>query len=216
MQITESFVLAQRAFTETLIGLGAAAFEGIKRLGELNVQAARDTVTEVGRAPQVMLTITNPQDLMTLQFSLVEARVQRVGAYGFQLQEIAIAAGSEISEVVRAGAGQIQSTIPATGELSTQSAVADAPRADGQANGQASRPANELSNGHVDKQVTLDAPLAHNASNGAKKPVSRAKPTGANEAATNKNGGRVVRNRSEKSHKRSGGSGSGSGQNRAS
>ena len=222
MQITESFVLAQRTFTETLIGLGAATFEGIKRLVELNVQAARDTVTEAGQVPQVMLTITNPQNLMTRQFSLVESRVQRMGVYGFRLQEIAISAGSEISEVVRAGASQIQSTVLTMGEIRAQSAVVDAPQADGQVDAQADRQAdgqshgqaieqaNGHSNGHADKQATLDAPSIHNTSNRTKKLVPRTRSAGTNDPATNKNGGGGARNGSEKSLKRSADSGSGS------
>ena len=215
MQITESFVMAQRTFTETLIGLGAATFEGIKRLVELNVQAARDTATEVGRVPQVMLTITNPQNLMTLQFSLVESRVQRVGAYGLKLQEIAISAGSEVSEVVRAGAAQIQSTILAVGERSTQSTVADLPQANGQADAQSHGQPNGHSNGHADTQATLGAPSTHNASNRTKNPVSRTRSAGASDPATNKNGGRGARDGSEKSRKRSGGSGSSSSSGRS-
>ena len=131
MLITESFVLAQRAFTETLIGLGAATFEGIKRLGELNVQAVRDIATEAGRAPQIMPTLINPQALITLQLSFVEARVQRLGTYCFRLQEIVTSAGSEVSEAVRAGTVQIQSTLLAADEMIPSNPVVDVLRASG-------------------------------------------------------------------------------------
>ena len=216
MPITESFVPARRVIIETLIGLGAATLEGIKRVGELNVQAGRDIVTEAGRAPEVLLSITSPQELMTLNFSLVEFRVQRVSAYGFQLQAIATSAGSEVSEVMRAGIAQVQSTILSADETSTQNAVVDALHGngqdDGQADGQASAQSGEQlpmeATEQATEQSTSGAPSAHNASNGTQKSAPRTKSASANGHARNKNGSRA-RNGSEKSRKRSGGSGSG-------
>lgn len=190
MLITESFVLAQRAFTETLIGLGAATFEGIKRLGELNVQATRDIATEAGRAPQTMPTLINPQALITLQLSFVEARVQRLGTYCFRLQEIVTSAGSEVSEAVRAGTVQIQSTLLAADEMIPSNPVVDVLRASG--------------------QVGLGVPSARDAdaSGETQKPALRTNSAIANDPATNKNGNRA-RNGGDKSFKPSGESGSG-------
>ena len=219
MSITESFVPAQRVIIEALIGLGAATLEGIKRLGELNVQAARDIVTEAGRAPEVLLSITNPQELMTLNFSLVESRVQRVSAYGFQLQAIATSAGSEVSEVMRAGIAQVQSTLLSAHETSTQNAVVDASHGNGQDDGPASPQSNEQATEQfpmeATEQPTSGAPSAHNASSGSQKSAPRSKLPSANAHATNKSGSHA-RNGSEKSRKRSGGSGSGSGRSHAS
>lgn len=189
MLITESFVLAQRAFAETLIGLAAATFEGIKKLGELNVQAARDIATEAGRAPQIMPTLINPQALITLQLSFVEARVQRLGTYCFRLQEIVTSAGSEASEAVRAGTVQIQSTLLAANEMIPSNSVVDAL--------------------HASAQVGPGVPSAHDASDKTQIPASRTNSARTVDPATNKNGGRA-RDASDKSFKRSDGSGSGS------
>ena len=164
MQITESFVLTQRTLTETLIGLCAATFEGIHKLVELNVQVVRDTMTEVGQAPQVMHTITNPQELMTLNLSLFQSRAQMMASYGHQLQEIASSAGSEVSAVVRASTAHIQSAYLAGDESSSADAAVGAQKANG--------------------QVDLNVPSAQAASNRTKKSISQTTSTNSTSATT--------------------------------
>lgn len=194
MQPTEPlvpFVLAQRACTETVIGLSAAMFESLQKLVALNLQVARDTMTEIGQAPQVMYSLTNPPELMTLPLSWLQSQAQKVASYGHGLQEIASAAGSELSQVVRAGTAQVQSTLLAADERSTDDAAVSARKAMG--------------------QDPSGMPSAHNASSTSSRRQKSERPrdpAGVNDPATNTNG-RRAHDGSKKSPQRSGRSGAG-------
>jgi len=188
MQTSEPFVpfiLAQRAFTETVIGLSAAMFEGIHKLVELNMQVARDTMTEVSQAPEVVHAVANPQELVTLHLSLLQSRAQMVASYGRGLQDIASSAAAEVNEVMRTGTAQVQSTFLAGDEGSSDNA------------------AGGIRNSK--RQDRSGAPSAHNPSNGSKKSASQADADSDDDPETTDTNGGRSHNGSAKSGQPSGG-----------
>ena len=96
-QITQ----ANLASVDTLFGLSSKAFEGVERLVELNVQAAKATMGEFSETVHAALAVKSPQELMALQASLVKPAAEKAAAYGRHVQDIVTSTGADLRAAVQ-------------------------------------------------------------------------------------------------------------------
>ena len=82
----EQLAAAQTANLEAFYGVANVAFEGFKKLTELNVQAARSALTDT----QALLSATDPQAFVSQQAAPNGALAERTQAYYRRLYEIAV------------------------------------------------------------------------------------------------------------------------------
>jgi phasin family protein len=108
MLTAEQMIAAQKANIETLFGLTTKAFEGVEKLIELNIQAAKTAMTEAAQTTKAALSAKDPQELIALQTSLLQPAAEKAAAYGRYVYEIAASTGAEVSRVAEAQAAEAQ------------------------------------------------------------------------------------------------------------
>ncbi|MDR2326648.1 MAG: phasin family protein [Acidovorax sp.] len=109
MSLTADQILsAQKANIETLFGLTTKAFEGVEKLVELNITAARAALTEASSHTQSLLSAKDAQELLALQANLFQPLAEKTAAYNRHLYNIASATSSEFTKAFEEKAGELQ------------------------------------------------------------------------------------------------------------
>ncbi len=108
MLTVEQVLNAHKTNVETLFGLTGLAFDGVEKLVELNLQAAKAAITEASEGTQAFLSVKDPQEFFALQASLMQPTAEKVAAYGRSVYEIASSTGAEVSRVAEATAADAQ------------------------------------------------------------------------------------------------------------
>ena len=78
------------------------ATEGIEKLVELNMQAARNTLEENAAHAKAVLSAKGPQELAALQTEYVKPAQEKALAYGRQVYDIAASTQAEVSKLAEA------------------------------------------------------------------------------------------------------------------
>lgn len=99
MLTAEQLMAAQKANVETLFGLTQKAFEGVEKIVELNVQAAKASLNEAADHARAAMSAKDPQELLTLQASLLQPSAEKAAAYSRHLYDIAAATNAEVSRI---------------------------------------------------------------------------------------------------------------------
>src|SRR6476659_8993821 len=102
MITVEQIVNTQKSSVDTLFGLTGKAFEGIEKLIELNLSAAKTAMAEAAQTTQAALSVKDAQELMALQSSLLQPAAEKAAAYSRYVYEIAASTGAEVTRVAGA------------------------------------------------------------------------------------------------------------------
>ena len=124
MLTAEQVLASQKATIETLFGLTGKAFEGVEKLIELNISAAKSAMTEAAQTTKLALSAKDPQELVALQTSLMQPAAEKVAAYGRYVYEIAASTGAEVSRVAEAQAAEAQAKFMAIVDTAVKNAPA--------------------------------------------------------------------------------------------
>jgi len=124
MITVEQFVNTQKTNIDILYGLSSKAFEGVEKLVELNISAAKTAMTEAARSTRLALSAKDPQELVALQTSLLQPAAEKAAAYGRYVYEIAASTGAEVSRVAEAQATEAQARFMAIVDTAVKNAPA--------------------------------------------------------------------------------------------
>ena len=108
MITVEQVVNVQKSNVDTLFGLAGTAFDGIEKLVELNLQAAKSAIADAGANTKAALSVKDAQELMALQSSLLQPAAEKAAAYGRSAYEIAASTVAEVSRVAEATSAEAQ------------------------------------------------------------------------------------------------------------
>jgi phasin family protein len=108
MITVEQIADAQKTSIDTLSGLASKAFEGVEKLIELNVLAAKTAMTGAVQTAKLALSAKGPQELIALQASLLQPAAEKAAAYGRSAYEIAASTGAEVKRVAEAQSAEAQ------------------------------------------------------------------------------------------------------------
>jgi phasin family protein len=108
MLTVEQIVNTQKTNVDTLFGLTGKAFEGVEKLIELNISAAKNAIAEAAQTTQAVLSAKDPQELMALQSSLLQPAAEKAAAYTRYVYEIAASTGAEVTRVAEAQTAEAQ------------------------------------------------------------------------------------------------------------
>jgi phasin family protein len=108
MITVEQFVNTQKTSIDTLFGLTGKAFEGVEKLIELNISAAKSAIAEAAATTQAALSAKDPQELLALQSSLLQPAAEKAAAYTRYVYEIAASTGAEVTRVAEAQSAEAQ------------------------------------------------------------------------------------------------------------
>ena len=104
----EQVMAAHKANVETLFGLTHKAFEGVEKLVELNLQAAKLVMTEAADTTRVALGVKDAQELMALQQALMQPAAEKAVAYSRNVYEIATTTNEEFVRVAETQFADLQ------------------------------------------------------------------------------------------------------------
>jgi phasin family protein len=88
MMTPEQIAASHKANVETLFGLTAKAFEGVEKLVELNMTAAKAALSDSAVNAQASLSVKDAQELLSLQAALFQPLAEKTAAYSRQLYDI--------------------------------------------------------------------------------------------------------------------------------
>lgn len=100
MMTPEQIIAAHKANVETLFGLTAKAFEGVEKLVELNLSAAKAALDESANSTQAVLSAKDAQELVAMQANLFQPLAEKTAAYSRHLYDIASGTGSEFTKAM--------------------------------------------------------------------------------------------------------------------
>jgi phasin family protein len=124
MMNTEQMIDAQKTAFENFFGLSTKGLEVVEQLVELNVRVARDALGEAGSASQALLSVKQPQDLLTFQASLLQPAAVRATEYARSVYQIATTNGAELNRVVQAVSADTQARFMAAVDSAAKNAPA--------------------------------------------------------------------------------------------
>src|ERR1700681_3479811 len=92
----EQYVAAQKAGVTALYGVLESGFRGFEKLANLNLQAAKATVTEHEAVASEAVAKQSPQAFLELQTRQAQASVEKVQAYWRHVNEIVTETRNEV------------------------------------------------------------------------------------------------------------------------
>jgi phasin family protein len=129
MMTAEQIVASHKANVETLFGLTAKAFEGVEKLVELNLSAAKAALDESANSTQATLSVKDAQELLAMQANLFQPLAEKTAAYSRHLYDIASGTGSEFTKAFEAQSALAQKQLASLVENATQNAPAGSEQA---------------------------------------------------------------------------------------
>jgi phasin family protein len=124
MLTAEQVLASQKAGVETLFGLTTKAFEGVEKIVELNMTAAKAAMAEAAGTSQAMLNVKDAQELVALQASLFQPLAEKTAAYSRHLYEIASGTGAEFGKAFESQATDAQKKLLAIVDNAAKNAPA--------------------------------------------------------------------------------------------
>mgnify|MGYP003605345408 CR=1 FL=1 len=111
MLTAEQIIASNKATLETLFGLTTKAFEGVEKMVELNVTAAKAALAESADHAKASLSVKDAQEFMALQAGMIQPLAEKTAAYSRHLYDIASGAGAEFTKNVEAQTTEAQKKI---------------------------------------------------------------------------------------------------------
>ena len=124
MMTAEQIVASHKANVETLFGLTAKAFEGVEKLVELNLSAAKAALDESANSTQAALSVKDAQELVAMQANLFQPLAEKTAAYSRHLYDITSGAAAEFSKVLETQAVEAQQKVTAVVDNMSKNAPA--------------------------------------------------------------------------------------------
>jgi len=114
MLTPEQVLASQKANVETLFGLTNKAFEGVEKLVELNVTAAKAALSEAAGTSQAAFGVKDAQEFFALQASLFQPFAEKSAAYTRHLYDIAAGTNAEFVKAFESQANEAQKKLLAS------------------------------------------------------------------------------------------------------
>lgn len=108
MITAEQVLAAHKANIDTLFTLSQASFDGMEKLIDLNVQAAKTSLHEASEHAKALLSVKDAQELLSLQATLLQPNAEKVVAYTRHVYEIASGTQAEVGKLAETQATEAQ------------------------------------------------------------------------------------------------------------
>ena len=124
MLTAEQITASNKAAIETLFGLTTKAFEGVEKMVELNLTAAKAALAESAEHAKATLSVKDAQEFIALQAGMIQPLAEKTAAYGRHLSDIASGASAEFTKNVEAQSAEAQKKIMGLVESAAKNAPA--------------------------------------------------------------------------------------------
>jgi phasin family protein len=116
MFTVDQVIAEQKAALQTAYGLAGKSFDGVEKLVELNLAAARASLKEGAEYTKAALAAKDVQALMALQAAALQPAAEKAAAYNRQVAEIAQATAGAFAKVAEAQVAEAQAKFAAVVE----------------------------------------------------------------------------------------------------
>jgi phasin family protein len=111
MLTVEQVMASHKSNIETLFGLTNKAFEGVEKLVELNLTAARAAMSESADHAKSVLSVKDAQELLALQAGLLQPLAEKSAAYSRHIYDIASSTSADLSKSIEVKATEGQQAV---------------------------------------------------------------------------------------------------------
>lgn len=122
MLTVEQIIAAQKAQVATLFDLSSKALASVEKLNELNLQAAKASLSESASHAQALLSVKDLHELVTLQNAALQPLAEKAASYSRHLYEIATSMGAEVSKLAEAQTADAQKQFVAAVDTAVKNA----------------------------------------------------------------------------------------------
>lgn len=127
--LNEQIIASRTTGVETLLALADKAFEGTKKLTELNVLTAKTLLGEAQETATAALAAKDAQEFLALQTGLLQPAVEKATAYSRHVYEIVAATSAEFTKMVEAAVAEANKAMMAAVEAAAKNAPAGSEQA---------------------------------------------------------------------------------------
>lgn len=113
MMTAEQIAAANKAHMETLFGLTNKAFEGMEKIVELNMAAAKAALGDVAETAQAAMGAKDVQELLAVQARAIQPLAEKTAAYSRHLYEITANSTAELTKVMEEQTQDVQRKVGA-------------------------------------------------------------------------------------------------------
>lgn len=118
----EQLTAAQKANAEVMVALVHTAFNGVEKIAELNLAAARDFLNSSVNGTQTLLDAKDVQEAAKLQSTLAQPNLEKVTAYYRNLYELITATQKEVTDLMEQHYNQLSQKATSAIEKTSASA----------------------------------------------------------------------------------------------
>jgi len=104
----ESLSAAQKENLDAMMKLSHKAFEGVEKMVDLQLNAARTSLQETAEKFKALMSVKDAQEMVTLQASLMQPLAEKTVAYSRHLYDIASGTSAEFGKAAEAQATDAQ------------------------------------------------------------------------------------------------------------
>lgn len=108
MLTVEQLITAQKAQVATLFDLSSKALASVEKLNELNMQAAKASLSETAGHAQALLSVKDLQELVALQNAAIQPMADKAASYSRHLYDITTSMGTELTKLAEAQTADAQ------------------------------------------------------------------------------------------------------------
>jgi phasin family protein len=108
MITTEQIIASNKAALTNVFSLSNEAFSSVEKLVELNLTAARSSLTESSDFFKSLLSAKDPQQFFSLQTEFFQPLAEKTVSYTRQVYEITSESGAELGKAVEAKSAETQ------------------------------------------------------------------------------------------------------------
>lgn len=108
MLTVEQIIAAQKAQVATLFDLSGKALASVEKLNELNLQAAKASLTESANHAQAVMGVKDLQELVALQNAAIQPMAEKAASYSRHLYDISTSIAAEFTKLAEVQAADAQ------------------------------------------------------------------------------------------------------------
>ena len=108
MLTVEQIIAAQKAQVATLFDLSGKALASVEKLNELNLQAAKASLTESANHAQAVMGVKDLQELVALQNAAIQPLAEKAASYSRHLYDISTSIAAEFTKLAEVQAADAQ------------------------------------------------------------------------------------------------------------
>lgn len=109
--IPDQITAANKVGIDTWLTLANTAFASTERLAALNLNVARAVLEDSIANTKSLLSVKDPQELVSLQASLAQPALEKAVSYSRSLYEIASQTSDEVGKLIEAQVGEFNKTL---------------------------------------------------------------------------------------------------------